>query len=114
METYCTNDCSKCGGICYYDQKPHNCSVCGTALNDSEAYEYRGSISCADCHEENTKRREAERQEVIAIHKHKTDRFRGLDLSDSQIGKANRQILKTDIEIAKKEDGITKRYERGG
>lgn len=32
-------------------------------------------------------------------------------MSDSQIGKANREILKSDIEIAKKESQRLKNYE---
>ena len=34
------------------------------------------------------------------------------NLSDSQIGKANKDIFKRDIEIAKKESGRIREYER--
>lgn len=92
--------------------KDYECSVCKKELNGSEAYEYRGVISCIDCHDEAIKRRDSERAEIIAESKHKTDKFRGLDLGDNVIGKANREILKPDIEIAKKESGRRLNYEK--
>lgn len=87
------------------------CSKCGIELDDSTAYEYRGALSCEDCFGHVRQQRSLERSEIIEESKHKTDRFKGLDLSDSKIGKANRDILKPDIEIAKKESGRRKRYE---
>ena len=87
------------------------CSGCKKRLDDSSAYEYRGALSCVDCFKDVIAQRNQERGEIIAESKHKTDRFRGLDLSDSTIGKANREILKTDIQIAKKESIRRKEYE---
>lgn len=111
MQTYCPNDCGKCKGVCFYEQKNLKCSVCGEMLNESEAYEYRGSISCSNCLDRNKEKRDIERSEVMLEQQHKTDRFKGLDLSDSSIGKANKELLKSDIEIARKEGARTKLYE---
>jgi recombinational DNA repair protein (RecF pathway) len=87
------------------------CSVCKKDFELSELYEYRGAVACSPCFDTAIKRRDQERQEIIAENKNKTESFRGLDLSDSAIGKANRQILKKDIEIASKESQRVKRYE---
>ena len=87
------------------------CSVCHQEFEYGSMYECRGKISCGDCFDECQKIRDAERQDVIEESRHLTDRFKGLDLSDSQIGKANREILKPDIEIASKESARMKNYE---
>lgn len=87
------------------------CIICKKRLEDSEAYEYRGMISCAEHFDQMTEKRDFERQEIIEEEKAKTEKFRGLDLSDSVIGKANKKILKRDIEIAKKESLRIKKYE---
>lgn len=50
--------------------KWHNCSICGEELSDSEAYEYRGAIACAKHHDESIKKRDFERQEVMAEAEH--------------------------------------------
>ena len=53
-------------------------------------------------------------QAVADKEQQKTECFKGIDTSsNTTIGKANRELLKKQIEIAGKEDGITKRYERG-
>ena len=78
------------------------CSVCKKQFILGDLYEYRGSIACEKCFQEAQDKKDFERQEIIEKNKHKTERFRGLDLSNSQIGKANRDILKADIEIASK------------
>jgi len=78
------------------------CSVCKGIFDSSLLYEYRGEIHCEDCSATAHENADLKRQEAIEKQKHKTDRFRGLDLGDSQIGRANRAILKADIEIAKK------------
>ncbi len=88
-----------------------NCPLCGKEEEYGQMYEYRGALSCGDCLEKTTKKRDAERAEVIEEQKHKTDRFNRLDLSDSQIGKANKEILKQDIEVAKKEGLRIRQYE---
>jgi hypothetical protein len=87
------------------------CEICGKELTGSEAYEYRGMISCVDCHEEAIKKRDYQRQEIIEENKHKTDRFKGLELGNSLLGKINKEILKSDIEIAGKESSRIKEYE---
>lgn len=87
------------------------CTICKKEFRYGTMYEYRGAISCWDCFDKLQVKREAERQGIIAESRHKTDRFKGLDLGDSQIGKANRTILKADIEIAKKEGKRIRDYE---
>lgn len=88
-----------------------NCPLCGGEEEYGQMYEYRGALACCDCIEEAREKRDAERAEIIEEQKHKTDRFKGIDLSDSTIGKANRQILKADIEVAKKEGKRLRDYE---
>ena len=93
------------------DDELETCPICKNVFELEQMYEYRGALACEDCIEEMREKRDAERAEVIAEQNHKTDRFKGLDMSDSQIGKANREILKSDIEIAKKESQRLKNYE---
>jgi recombinational DNA repair protein (RecF pathway) len=88
-----------------------NCPLCGREEEYGQMYEYRGALACCDCIEEARGKRDAERAEIIAEQKHKTDRFKGIDLSDNQIGKANKEILKADIEVAKKEGLRIRQYE---
>lgn len=88
------------------------CIKCKQKIDSSEAYEYRGAISCEKCFDDVCKSRDYERAEIIEENKHKTEKFRGIDLGDTTIGKANRDILKSDIDIAKKESGRLKNYER--
>lgn len=90
------------------------CKVCKKSFPPNELYEYRGIVACNECIDSAREKRDFERQEVIEESRHKTDRFRGLDLGDNAIGRANREILKKDIEIAKKESGRIKEYERPG
>ena len=75
-------------------------------------YEYRGAISCELCFDTSIIKRDYERAEVIEEHRHKTDMFKGLDIAgDNSIGRGNREILKRQIEISKKESIRTKSYE---
>lgn len=93
----------------------YNCSGCGKRMSSFQSiYEYRGAYSCEDCFDKVREAREYERQQIIEEEKHKTDRFNGLDMSNSLIGKANREILKRDIEIASKESERIRRYEEAG
>lgn len=87
------------------------CSICKEIFPPSDLYEYRGEVACAKDFRAAQEKRDFERQEIIEENKVKTDKFRGLDLGNSQIGKANRNILKADIEIAGKESGRIKSYE---
>lgn len=87
------------------------CSLCNTVLNQSDAYDYRGALGCSKCIDEVTEKRDFERQEIIEEENHRTQAFKGLDMSDSPIGKVNRKILKPNIEIAGKESGRLKAYE---
>lgn len=89
----------------------NNCKLCRKEIEDNETYEYRGALSCSDCFDEVIKGREFERREIITEEQSKTDKLKGLDLSLSTIGKENRKILKSSIEIASKESIRLKMYE---
>ena len=93
--------------------KKVKCSICKTECEYREMYEYRGALSCEKCFDELQTKRDAERQQIIEAEKHKTDRFKGINLSNDSIGKANKRILQADIEIAKKESKQVNDYERG-
>lgn len=56
--------------------------------------------------------RDYERNQIIQEEYDKTKCFKGLDLSDSVIGKANKKLLKTKIEVASNESERLKIYER--
>jgi hypothetical protein len=90
------------------------CRKCKKRIDDHNAYEYRGTISCADCFDNVIDDRDFERQEIIKEESRKTEIFRGLDLDPhSVVGRANREILKPHIEITSKESGRLKTYESG-
>lgn len=96
----------------YCNQGYCECSKCKKVIPTFDAYDYRGAESCADCFDSVQEFREHQRQEVISEEHKKTDVFKGLDLGDNVIGKANREILKPSIEIASREGGRLKDYER--
>ena len=87
------------------------CNKCHKELNAHEAYEYRGAVACEECFESVIETRDCQRQEIIAEESSKTGKFKGLDLSGSVVGKANRELLKGSIEIASKESTKLKEYE---
>lgn len=90
----------------------YKCSKCHKELDGYEAYEYRGAVACESCFDDVIESRDYQRQEIIAEESAKTECFRGLDLSPNTVlGKANREILKAQIEIAGKESGRLKAYE---
>lgn len=93
------------------DDELETCPICKNDFELGQMYEYRGALACEDCIEEMREKRDFQRAEVIEEQNFKTDKFKGLDMSDSQIGKANRELLKSDIEIAKKESQRLKDYE---
>lgn len=88
------------------------CSVCKKEQPVGKMYEYRRVLACEGCIEEARKNRDHERAEVIEDNRNRTECFRGLDLGDSSIGKANRQILKQQREVAGKESGREKSYRK--
>ena len=55
--------------------------------------------------------RDQERRWLINEEDQKTKKFKGLDLSDSVIGKENRKLLKGSIEVASRESERLKNYE---
>jgi hypothetical protein len=89
----------------------YKCSICNKKFDENEIYEYRGMYSCSEHFEEMEEKRNLQRQEIINEEHRKTKDFKGLDLSDSTIGKANRKILRSKIEIASKESVQLKEYE---
>jgi len=102
---YCFEKLRNC--ICIF----HKCYVCKKQIPESEAYEYRGAICCEGCFNEGVKNRDFERQEIMEEENHKLKPLEGLSFGDSVIGRANREILKGSIEIARKESGRIKAYE---
>ena len=89
----------------------YNCRKCKAPLDDHEAYEYRGSVACAEHFDEVIEMRDFERNQIINEEHNKTKAFKGLDLTDSTIGKANKKLLKPNIEIASRESQRLKNYE---
>jgi hypothetical protein len=87
------------------------CSKCLKKIDECDAYEYRGAVACEECFDSVIDSRDFQRQEIIKEESTKTDKFKGLDLGDNVIGKANRKILNSSIEIASKESGRLKQYE---
>lgn len=91
----------------------YNCRKCKAPLDDHEAYEYRGSVACAEHFDEVIEIRDFERNQIIREEHNKTKVFEGLDLTDSIIGKANKKLLKPNIELVGKESQRLKNYEAG-
>ena len=89
----------------------YKCTKCGKSLEEWETYEYRGVYSCEECFDDVCGNRDKEREEIIKEEDNKTKVFKGLDLSDSIIGKANKDILKRNIEISSKESTKLYNYE---
>ncbi len=89
----------------------YKCSVCKEYFDGHNIYEYRGAYACGEHHDQAIKNRDYERQQIIDEEDRKTKVFKGLDLSDSVVGKGNQELLKAQIEIAKKESYRLKKYE---
>ncbi len=89
----------------------YTCKKCKAKLRASEAYEYRGAFACETHFDEVIEMRDFERRQIIKEEHNKTQAFKGLDLSDSAIGKANKQLLKQKIEIVGNESQRLKNYE---
>lgn len=96
----------------------YKCFKCGTIHEDDEingisanVYEYRGAHACEGCFEDVVTMRDKQRAGIIKEEHNKTEVFRGLDMTDSIIGKANRKLLKPHMEIATKESQRLKDYE---
>lgn len=89
----------------------NKCSICKKMFPDYETYEYRGALACEKHFDEAIKMRDFQRGELMAEENSKLDKLNGLDIGDNPIGKANREMLKTQIEIASKESGRMKSYE---
>ncbi|QDP50493.1 MAG: hypothetical protein Unbinned6284contig1001_49 [Prokaryotic dsDNA virus sp.] len=87
------------------------CKICDLELDDYTAYEYRGAFACADHFDEVCEQRDQERQWIINEEDQKTKKLKGLDLSDSVIGKENRKLLKGSIEVASRESARLRDYE---
>jgi hypothetical protein len=91
----------------------NHCEKCHKELTDSEAYEYRGVYACDEHFDLVCASRDRERNEIIREEDAKLKPLKGMDLDPrSPVGRANREILAPHIEIASKESGRMKRYER--
>ena len=88
------------------------CSKCNKALDEYSAYEYRGAFACEEHFEDVVEARDTQRRDIINEEDNKTKVFKGLDLTDSAIGKENRKLLSRHIEIASKESAKLRDYER--
>lgn len=90
----------------------YKCSKCKKELEASDTYEYRGAYSCAEHFEEVQESRNFERQEIMEEENHKMKPLEGLSFGDNVVGRANRAIMKPQLEIARKESGRMKAYEK--
>lgn len=91
----------------------YTCKKCKAKLRASEAYEYRGAFACETHFDEVIEMRDFERNQITNEEHNKTKSFKGLDLTDSVVGKANKKLLKPRIEVASKESARLNQYERG-
>ena len=89
----------------------YKCYKCKQELEASDTYEYRGAYSCAEHFEEVQSSRDFERQEIMIEENHKLKPLEGLSFGDNVVGRANRMIMKPQLEIARKESGRIKAYE---
>jgi recombinational DNA repair protein (RecF pathway) len=89
----------------------YKCAECKKELDEYDAYEYRGAIACAEHLDSVTASRDSQRNEIIAEEDAKTRKLKGLDFGDNVIGKANKDLLKREIEISGKESGRLRDYE---
>ena len=90
----------------------YKCSKCKATISPCEAYEYRGATACEKCFDDVVVMRDFQRNEIITEEALKTEKLKGFDIGDSAIGRANREILAQQIEIASKESSRLKAYER--
>lgn len=90
----------------------NTCLVCKKKFDDNEIYEYRGAFACDEHFDDMIASRDRERDAIMAAEDAKTRPLKGLDLSNSVIGKANKELLAGKIEVASKESIALKRYER--
>lgn len=95
------------------EEKKIECAICHNHFEYGRMYEYRGFLNCDACFDELQAKVDNRRQEVIEEQNHKTAVFKGLDMSNSTIGKSNREILERNIEIAKKPSKRVNDYENG-
>jgi hypothetical protein len=91
----------------------NRCSYCRKELEDVDTYEYRGVYSCSEHFDLVQENRETQRLEIIREESSKTEAFKELDISSgTTIGKANRKLLRSKLEVASKETARLKEYER--
>ena len=91
----------------------YKCRYCKKELKENDTYEYRGVYSCAQHFDLVSLERNRERQDIIDEENSKTECFHGLDLSsDTIIGRTNRKILKSQLELASKESKKLNTYKQ--
>lgn len=108
--------CSKdfFGLICtnkYCNQEYIECDVCKEVIPEYEAYSYRNGVSCEICFDKLKNRVDYERKQIINEEDKKRKNLKGLDFGENPVGKENRKLLKTQLEIASKETNRLKIYE---
>jgi hypothetical protein len=89
----------------------YKCSVCKKILSGWETYVYRGMFSCEEHFDEMVDKRDYQRSEIIKEESAKTEPLRGLDFGDNVVGRANRELLKGELEVCSKESGRLREYE---
>ena len=90
------------------------CSLCKKEIDEYQAYEYRGFISCGEHFDKVIARVDRKRQEIISRYDSMSRPLKELDIrSDNPIGKANRELLKGSIEVCSKETLLEKDYRKG-
>lgn len=95
--------------ICIVCNKKHEFD--GVNGIEPNVYSYRDIYACEEHFDEAIKIRDQQRNQIIEEEHNKTKVFYGLDITDSTIGKANRQLLSKHIEIASKESVRLREYE---
>jgi len=92
----------------------YKCCLCKKDIDGSNAYEYRGFISCEDHFEQVIKKVDIRRSEIIQRNDHATKPLAGLDIDPkSAIGRANKELLSPAIETASRETLAEQQYRRG-
>lgn len=92
----------------------YTCAYCKQEVAGDDAYEYRGAYSCSEHFDLVIEQRDRQRAEIIAEEDAKLAPLHGLDFGDNPVGRANREIMKRQREIASKESPRLRAYERGG
>ena len=94
------------------NQEYIECDVCKNVIPEYESYSYRNGLSCETCLDKLQNKIDYERQQIINEENKKLINLKGLDFGENPVGKENRKLLKTQLEIAQKETNRIKIYEK--